>query len=145
MVDVGDKPESVREAVATVRVQMTPKTAALIAGGKVGKGDVLATARIAGIQAIKRTAELIPLCHPIRVTGVEIALDVATAEPAGVAIEARVRAHDRTGAEMEALTAASVAALTVYDMGKAAERGMRITDLQLEFKSGGRSGTWTRA
>ena len=106
---------------------------------------MLATARIAGIQAIKRTAELIPLCHPIRVTGVEIALDVATAEPAGVAIEARVRAHDRTGAEMEALTAASVAALTVYDMGKAAERGMRITDLQLEFKSGGRSGTWTRA
>jgi cyclic pyranopterin monophosphate synthase len=144
MVDVGDKPETLREAVATARVEMKPETAKLVAGGKVGKGDVLATARIAGIQAIKRTAELIPLCHPIRVTGVELVFEVREAEPAGVGIEARVRAMDRTGAEMEALTAASVAGLTIYDMCKAVDRGMRVTDLQLEFKSGGRSGTWTR-
>ena len=144
MVEVGDKPESAREAVATARVEMKPETAELIASGGIGKGDVLATARIAGIQAIKRTSELIPLCHPIRVTGVEIVFDVQLAEPAGVAIEARVRAVDRTGAEMEALTSASTAALAIYDMCKAAERGMRITDLQLEFKSGGQSGTWTR-
>jgi cyclic pyranopterin monophosphate synthase len=144
MVDVGDKPETIREAVATARVEMKPETARLITDGDMGKGDVLATARIAGIQALKRTAELIPLCHPIRVTGVEIALDVREAEPAGVAIEARVRARDRTGAEMEALTAASVAGLTIYDMCKAVDRGMRLTDVQLEFKAGGRSGTWTR-
>ena len=141
MVDVGDKPETAREAVASARVQMSPETATLLGQGKMGKGDVLGTARIAGIQAIKRTAELIPLCHPIRVTGVQIDLDVAASS---VSIEARVRAFDRTGAEMEALTAATTAALTIYDMCKAAERGMRITDVQLEAKSGGRSGAWTR-
>jgi cyclic pyranopterin monophosphate synthase len=144
MVDVGEKPESAREAVATARVEMEAETAKLVAGGKIGKGDVLATARIAGIQAQKRTSDLIPLCHPIRVTGVEIAFDVATAAPAGVSIEARVRAVDRTGVEMEALMAATASALAIYDMCKAVERGMRITDVQLEFKSGGRSGTWTR-
>ena len=118
-------------------------TAALIATGEVGKGDVLGIARVAGIQAVKRTAELIPLCHPLRVTGVDV--DVAVTEsPPEVRVAATVRAFDRTGVEMEALAAASVAALTVYDMCKAADRGMRITDLQLERKSGGKSGDWRR-
>ncbi len=144
MVDVGEKPETAREAVATGRVLMKPETAKLIEAGKIGKGDVLGLARVAGIQGLKRTSELIPLCHPIRITGVELELAVRASKPAAVSIRATVRAFDRTGVEMEALTAVSVAALAVYDMCKAADRGMRITEVRLEQKSGGRSGTWRR-
>ena len=144
MVEVGAKRETAREAIATSRVSMKPATARLIAAGKAGKGDVLGIARVAGIQAIKRTAELIPLCHPLRITGVDVDLRVDT-KAATVHIEARVRSFDRTGVEMEALTAASVAALTVYDMCKAVDRGMQISDIRLERKSGGKSGTWQRS
>ena len=143
MVEVGDKSETAREAVATGRVLMKPATARLIAAGEVGKGDVLGIARTAGIQALKRTHELIPLCHPIRVTGVDLQLEVVQ-RPAAVWIEAKVRAHDRTGVEMEALTAVSIAALTVYDMCKAVDRGMRVTEIRLETKRGGKSGIWRR-
>ena len=145
MVDVGVKDETLREAVASGTVRMLPATARLIAAGKIGKGDVLGVARLAGIQGLKRTAELIPLCHPLRITGVELALSVRARSPALVRIEATVRAFDRTGVEMEALTAVSIAALTVYDMCKAVDRGMEITDVRLETKSGGKSGHWQRA
>lgn len=145
MVDVSSKGETERVAVASGRVLMQPATAALIAAGQVGKGDVLGIARIAGIQGLKRTAELIPLCHPLRITGVEVALEVQVDEPAHVAITATVRARDRTGVEMEALTAVSVAALTVYDMCKAVDRGMTIADVRLEHKRGGKSGEWVRS
>ena len=158
MVDVSAKDETERVAVASCRVLMQPATAALIAAGEVGKGDVLGIARIAGIQGLKRTAELIPLCHPLRITGVDLALTVVTAsaagepaedapgdKPAHVAIVATVRARDRTGVEMEALTAVSVAALTVYDMCKAVDRGMIITDVRLDAKRGGKSGMWARS
>jgi len=141
MVDVGAKPETARVAVASARVDMEPATAKLIAAGKMGKGDVLGTARLAAISGLKRTADLIPLCHPLRITGVDVELVV---RGAGVSIRATVRAFDRTGVEMEALTAASVAALTVYDMCKAVDRGMCITDVQLESKLGGKSGHWQR-
>jgi cyclic pyranopterin monophosphate synthase len=145
MVDVGAKEETAREAVASGRVWMEAETAQAIAGGAVGKGDVLGIARTAAIQGLKRTAELVPLCHPVRVTGVDVDLTVDTAgEPCSVLIEARVRAFDRTGVEMEALTAVSVAALTVYDMCKAMDRAMRIGEIRLERKSGGKSGTWSR-
>lgn len=144
MVEVGGKAETERVAIATGRVAMRPATAKLVAGGEIGKGDVLAVARVAGIQALKRTAELIPLCHPVRVTGVDLELSVAQRSPAGVSIRAEVRAFDRTGVEMEALTAVSAAALTVYDMCKAVDRGMRIGPIQLDEKRGGRSGTWRR-
>jgi cyclic pyranopterin monophosphate synthase len=141
MVEVGAKPESAREAVASGVVLMARATARAIAAGRIGKGDVLGAARLAGIQAVKRTADLIPLCHPLRVTGVD--LDLAAGADR-VRITARVRAFDRTGVEMEALTAVSVAALTVYDMCKAIDRGMRIAEVRLEAKRGGTSGTWTR-
>lgn len=141
MVDVGAKPETSRVAVASGRVTMTPATAALIGAGKMGKGDVLGTARLAAISGLKRTSELIPLCHPLRITGVDVELELKRAE---VVIRATVRAYDRTGVEMEALTAVSVAALTVYDMCKAVDRSMRITDVQLEEKLGGKSGHWRR-
>ncbi len=143
MVEVGAKPETAREAVASARVEMSAETAAMIEGGRVGKGDVLGVARLAGIQGLKRTAELIPLCHPLRLTGVDLDLEVVR-EPPAVAIRAAVRAVDRTGVEMEALTAVTVAALTVYDMCKSVDRAMRITDVKLEKKSGGKSGTWVR-
>ncbi|RMH42486.1 MAG: cyclic pyranopterin monophosphate synthase MoaC [Deltaproteobacteria bacterium] len=143
MVEVGAKPETLREAVATGRVVMRADTAALVRAGRIGKGDVLGIARTAGIQGLKRTAELIPLCHPLRLTGVDLDLRVDD-EPPSVAIEARVRAVDRTGVEMEALTAVAVAALTVYDMCKAVDRGMTLTDIRLEAKSGGKSGPWRR-
>lgn len=145
MVDVGAKPETERVAVASGQVLMAPATAARIAAGEIGKGDVLGVARIAGIQGLKRTAELVPLCHPVRVTGVALELAVHTAPAACVTIEATVRALDRTGVEMEALTAVSVAALTIYDMCKAIDRGMRIAEIRLESKSGGKSGTWRRS
>lgn len=144
MVEVGAKPESARVAVATGVVMMQPETAARIAAGQVGKGDVLGVARVAGIQGLKRTAELVPLCHPLRITGVDLDLRVDGGPPACVRIQATVRAFDRTGVEMEALAAVSVAALTVYDMCKAMDRGMRITEIRLESKSGGASGDWQR-
>ena len=143
MVDVGDKPETARLAVASGAVEMRAETLALVEAGRVGKGDVLAVARLAAIQGLKRTSELIPLCHPVRVVGCDVALAVDRARQR-VTIRAEVRAHDRTGVEMEALTAVTVAALTVYDMCKAVDRGMRVVDVQLEEKRGGKSGVWKR-
>lgn len=141
MVDVSGKDRTVREATARVRVLCSPDTVAVIRDGRVPKGDVLAVARIAGISGAKRTPELIPLCHPVALTGVEVETVV---EDDGLRITATARAADRTGVEMEALTAASAAALAAYDMLKAVERGIRITDLELVSKTGGRSGGWRR-
>jgi cyclic pyranopterin monophosphate synthase len=143
MVDVSAKAETVREAVARAVLRMKSATLAIIREGNAPKGDVLGVARTAGILAAKRTSDLIPMCHPLRVTGVDIAF---REEPqrGELTIEARVRTVDKTGVEMEALTAASVAALTVYDMVKAVERGVTITEIQLLEKSGGKSGHWTR-
>lgn len=143
MVGVGEKPETERVAVASGAVELAPATADLVAEGRIGKGDVLGVARIAALQGLKQTAGIIPLCHPVRVTGAEVSLTVDRAR-ARVVIRAEVRAIDRTGVEMEALTAVSIAALTVYDMCKAVDRGMRIVDVQLEHKRGGRSGSWNR-
>ena len=147
MVDVSDKDVTAREATARGRVLMRTETLALIVDGEIPKGDVFATARIAGILAAKRTAELIPLCHPLPLSGVEVALcgDAAPADAsadAAVEIEATARTTAQTGVEMEALTAVSVAALTVYDMCKSLERGMRVDSVRLTAKSGGRSGDW---
>lgn len=144
MVDVSDKDVTKREATARGRVLMKPDTLALIVQGEIPKGDVLATARIAGIMAAKRTHELIPLCHPLPISGVEVQLrpvEMGYAR-AAIEIEATVRVTSRTGVEMEALTAVSVAALTVYDMCKAVERAMSIEDVRLVAKSGGRSGDY---
>ena len=143
MVDVGDKPATDRRAVARAVVRMSPGTAATVLAGDAPKGDVLGTARIAGILAAKRTGELIPLCHPLGLDHVDIDAEVdAAAGTVTLTAEARVTA--RTGVEMEAMTAASVAALTVYDMVKALERGVEIASVALVEKSGGRSGTWRR-
>jgi len=139
MVDVSAKAETHRVATARGRVVMLPETLALIAEGKLPKGDVFAVARIAGIMAAKQTSSLIPLCHPLAITGVEVQLTPDASAPA-VEIEATVRTTGQTGVEMEALTAVSVAALTVYDMCKAVERTMRIEDVRLVAKSGGKSG-----
>lgn len=141
MVDVGEKPETHRVAVASGRVRMNSATAEVIRNGSAAKGDVLGIARIAGIMATKRTADLIPLCHPLPVTHVEVDLSVGEDE---VIITAQVETLGRTGVEMEALTAVSAAALTVYDMTKAIDRGMVIEAIQLERKEGGRSGRWER-
>ena len=141
MVDVGDKEKTQRVAVATGRVRMSAAALTKIRSGKVEKGDVIGAARIAGIMAAKRTPDLIPLCHPISLSGVEVEVH---ARPSGVEIRATVKTVDRTGVEMEALTAVSAAALTVYDMLKSTDRGMMIEDIGLELKSGGRSGTWAR-
>jgi len=138
MVDVGAKPETERAATAAARVVMRPETLRLIVEGGARKGDVLGVARLAGIMAAKRTSELIPLCHPLPLTSV--ALDLAAEGEDTVAITATVRTTGRTGVEMEALTAVSVAALTVYDMVKAVDRGMRIEAVRVLAKSGGRSG-----
>jgi cyclic pyranopterin phosphate synthase len=143
MVDVGGKPETERVATARARVVMRPETLAMIRAGGTAKGDVLGVARLAGIMGAKRTAELIPLCHPLPLASVRVEL-VPEGEDA-VAIEATVRTTGRTGVEMEALTAVSVAALTVYDMCKAVDRGMRIEALRLVAKSGGKSGTFVGA
>ena len=141
MVDVGDKPISERVAIAEGRVVMAPQTLTLIKDGALKKGDVLTTARIAGIMAAKRTSELIPLCHPIPLNkiGVDIALDEATSS---VHITATARTTGKTGVEMEALTAVNVAALTIYDMAKAVDRAMRITDIRLLEKRGGIHGDY---
>jgi len=141
MVEVSAKPESARVAVASGRVTMAAATAKAIRTGKIGKGDVLGIARLAGIQAAKRASDLIPLCHPLRLTGVEVDLRV---RGTAVEITATVKAFDRTGVEMEALTAVSAAALTVYDMCKAIDRGMEIAAVRLDEKRGGKSGTWLR-
>jgi cyclic pyranopterin phosphate synthase len=141
MVDVTAKPETERLAVARGRVLMRPETLALVTAGQIGKGDVLAVARLAGIMAAKRTAELIPLCHPLALTS--ITLDLTPDEKANaVEIQAAVKLAGRTGVEMEALTAVAVAALTVYDMCKAVDRGMIISDIRLVRKSGGKSGSY---
>ncbi len=141
MVDVSDKPETARTATACARVVMAPATLAIVAAGTAKKGDVLGTARLAGIMAAKRTADLIPLCHPLPIAAVTIKL-----EPAGDAVEitATVRTTGRTGVEMEALTAASIAALTVYDMCKAIARGMRVDALRVVHKAGGKSGEFSQ-
>ena len=141
MVDVSDKDETDRVAVAGVRVQMKPETLARIQAGEIAKGDVLATARIAGIMAAKRTAELIPLCHPLALSSAAVEL-ACVPDRSSVEITATCRLKGRTGVEMEALTAASVAALTIYDMCKAIDRGMIVTDLRLLKKSGGKSGDY---
>ena len=139
MVDVSAKAATEREAVAEGRVVMQPKTLAIVRKGNAKKGDVLAAARIAGIQAAKRTHELIPLCHPLALSQIEV--DIAPdARLPGVIVTARVKVSGKTGVEMEALTAVSVACLTVYDMVKAVERGMRIEGIRLLEKRGGRSG-----
>jgi len=143
MVDVSAKRETARQAVARAVLRMAPSTLAIIREGNAPKGDVLGVARTAGILAAKRTSDLIPMCHPLRITGVDIAFSEEP-ERGELAIEARVRTVDKTGVEMEALTAASVAALTVYDMIKAVERGVTIAEIHLVEKSGGKSGRWTR-
>jgi cyclic pyranopterin phosphate synthase len=143
MVDVGAKADTERVAVARGRVTMQPGTLALIQARAVKKGDVLTVAQIAGIQAAKRTHELIPMCHPLLLTHVAVELMPGGSEgEAWIDLEATVRTTGKTGVEMEALTAVSVAALTVYDMCKAADRGMRINDVRLVHKSGGKSGDW---
>jgi len=141
MVDVSEKARTVREAAAEAFVACSPATLELVREGRVPKGDVPAVARIAGICGAKRTPELIPLCHPVALTGVDV--DVAL-EAGGLRVTAVARAQDRTGVEMEALTAAAVAALSMYDMLKAVERGIEIRSVRLLRKSGGRSGTWVR-
>lgn len=138
MVDVSPKAETARTATARGRIVMAPETLALIREGRAGKGDVLGVARLAGIMAAKRTSDLIPLCHPLMISKVSVDL-----EPEGndaIVIEATVSLTGKTGVEMEALTAVSIAALTVYDMVKAADRGMRIEDIRLVHKAGGKSG-----
>lgn len=143
MVDVSVKPETVRQAVARAIVKMTPKTLRLVRAGNAPKGDVLGVARTAGILAAKRTHELIPLCHPLRITGIDIGFSDEVRR-GRLTVEARVRTVDKTGVEMEALTAASVAALAVYDMVKAVEKGVTIARVELVEKSGGKSGPWKR-
>jgi cyclic pyranopterin phosphate synthase len=141
MVDVTNKDVTVREAIATGLVRMSGETRDLVATRRLEKGDALETARIAGIMAAKRTWDLIPLCHPLALTGVDV---VVEPEEAGIRLTATVRTAERTGVEMEALTAVTVAALTVYDMVKGVERGAEITGVALLEKRGGKSGTWTR-
>ena len=141
IVDIGDKAVTRRRAVAIARLEAKPETIALIVGGGLKKGDALAVARIAGIMAAKKTSELIPLCHPIPLTSVDV-----TIAPDGpmLLVTATAETNAQTGVEMEAMTAASVAALTLYDMAKSHDRGMRVTSIQLEEKSGGKSGDFTR-
>ncbi len=139
MVDVSGKPETLREAVAAGKVVMKPETLALIQSGGLPKGDVLATARLAGIMAAKRTPDLIPLCHPLLLTHVSVEFSVREEESA-IEITATVQSSGRTGVEMEALTAVVVAGLTIYDMCKAVDRGIRLENIRLRRKSGGKSG-----
>ena len=143
MVDVGGKDETDRAARAEALVRMAPETLALIEDEALPKGDVIAAARLAGIMAAKRTHELIPLCHPLSLTSVRVEIARVPGLP-GLRITAEARLRGRTGVEMEALVAASVAALTIYDMCKAVDRGMEVTAVRLLEKSGGRSGTWQR-
>ncbi|MEO0427322.1 MAG: cyclic pyranopterin monophosphate synthase MoaC [Pseudomonadota bacterium] len=140
MVDVGDKPVTKRSATAEGTVRMDPATLRMIVEGRAKKGDVLAVARLAGIMAAKRTPDLIPLCHPLMLS--KVSVDLRPAPPDRVEIEATCEVSGQTGVEMEALTAVSTAALTVYDMVKAVDRGMVIEDIRLTRKSGGKSGDW---
>jgi cyclic pyranopterin phosphate synthase len=141
MVDVSDKDVTSRKAVAVGFVALLPETLALVTKGEAKKGDVLATARIAGIMAAKKTHELIPLCHPLAITKVTVEFSHST-EPAGIHVTATVKVTGQTGVEMEALTAVSVACLTIYDMLKAADKGMTISEIRLLEKTGGRSGSY---
>ena len=141
MVDVSAKERTERVAIATARLRMQPATVERIRSGKVEKGDVLAAARLAGVMAAKRTPDLVPLCHPIALTGVTVEV---TLDDGGASVRTEVKTLDRTGVEMEALTAAMAAALTIYDMVKSVDRGMVIEAVQLEHKAGGRTGTWDR-
>jgi len=141
MVDIAQKPETERQATAACRVRLSAEAVEQLRTGRASKGDVLATARIAGISAGKRTSELIPLCHPLRTTSIALEFEL---HPDVLDIAAVARGVDRTGMEMEAMTAAGVAALTVYDMLKAVDRSMTITDLRLIEKMGGKSGLWRR-
>ena len=141
IVDIGAKPVTARRAVARATLEAQPETVAAIAGGTLKKGDAIAVARIAGIMAAKKTSELIPLCHPIALSKVEV--DIA-AEDGSLVVTATAETVDRTGVEMEAMTAASVAALTLYDMAKAMDRGMRIAQVELVEKTGGKSGDFHR-
>ena len=143
MVDVGDKPVTARTATAAGAVHLQPATLEQIRAGAIAKGDVLSVARLAGIMGAKRTADLIPLCHPLGLDSVTVNL-TANPERGTVDITATCKTTGRTGVEMEALTAVTVAALTVYDMCKAVDRGMRIGDIRLTHKAGGRSGTWSQ-
>ena len=142
MVDVGDKPDTERIAIAKGEVTMRPETLRLIADKGVPKGDVLAVAQVAGIMAAKRTPDLIPLCHPILLTKVDVEFRIDE-EASGIEITATARSRGKTGVEMEALTAVSVAALTIYDMAKAVEKTMRIGNVHLVYKGGGKSGEFT--
>ncbi len=142
MIDVGAKPKTERVAVARGFIAMSRATVARIRKGDVEKGDVLAAARLAGVMAAKKTPDLVPLCHPIALSGVDVE---ATPGPGGVEVIATVRTVDRTGVEMEALAAVAAGCLTIYDMLKRYERGMRIEGVELLHKSGGRTGDWTRA
>lgn len=141
MVDVGGKEISSRRAVATGFIRMQPDTVALIRDGRAAKGDVLAVAQVAGIIAAKKTSDLIPMCHPLMLTRIKLAFAI---EPDGIGIEATVETRGQTGVEMEALTAVSGAALTIYDMVKAVDRGMTIERIELQEKAGGKSGHWVR-
>jgi len=141
MIDVGAKPRTERVAVARGRLSMRPETVALVRAGEVEKGDVIAAARLAGVMAAKRTPDLIPLCHPIALSGVEVEVE---AQPSALAVTATVRTVDRTGVEMEALSAVAAACLTAYDMLKRYERGMQLERIELIEKRGGRSGAWVR-
>ncbi len=143
MVDVTEKAATPRAATAEAYVRLTPEALAALKAGGVGKGDPLSVAQLAGIMGAKKTPDLIPLCHPLPLTGVEVRLELLE-EEARVRIEATVRTKAETGVEMEALTACAVAALTVYDMLKAVSKGLEITDLRLLYKGGGKSGAWRR-
>ena len=143
MVDVGGKDETAREAVAEALVKMSPATLKLVVDGQIKKGDVFGAARLAGIAAAKKTPDLIPLCHPLPLDAVGVDFDVDEKQ-SSIRVTATARVTARTGVEMEALTAAAIAALTIYDMCKAAEKGIEITDVRLLKKTGGKSGTWER-
>jgi cyclic pyranopterin phosphate synthase len=143
MVDVGGKAETVRIAVAEGAIRMRPETLDLIVSGNAKKGDVIGTARIAGIMAAKRTSDLIPLCHPLMISKVSVDITPDSALP-GLRVQATVKIEGKTGVEMEALTAVSVACLTLYDMAKAADKGMEIIEIRLTSKSGGKSGDYVR-
>jgi cyclic pyranopterin phosphate synthase len=144
MVDVSDKAETTREATARGRIVMAAETLALALSGKAQKGDVRAVAEIAGVMAAKRTSDLVPMCHPLMLTSVKVAVEPCV-DATGLEVTATVRTRGQTGVEMEALTAASVALLTLYDMLKAADRGMVIDQVRLMSKSGGTSGDWSRS
>jgi len=144
MVDVGDKAATRRVAIAEGKINMQTSTLQLIEDGGHKKGDVLGVARIAGIMAAKQTAQLVPLCHPLKLTRVDIDLDVLQ-DRSGIDCRVTVETHDKTGVEMEALTAVQITLLTIYDMCKAVDRGMTMSDIGLVEKSGGKSGTWKRS